>query len=324
MVTRSLVVGCGAYLPHRIVTNSELAARLETSDAWITQRTGIRQRHIAADGETTSDLATAAASDALRRAGIDGSEVDLLVLGTTTPDHTFPATATLVQARIGMTKGAAFDIQAVCSGFIYALATADNFIKAGQCRTALVIGAETFSRILDWNDRGTCVLFGDGAGAVVLRAGSGEGGLADHGVLTTHIYSDGRHYKQLFVDGCPSATQTTGHVRMEGREVFRHAVVRMGEAVDAAIAAMGISGRELDWLVPHQANRRIIDSMGHRLHLPPEKVIVTVDRHANTSAASIPLALAEAAGDGRIRPGQLVLLEAMGGGFTWGSALIRW
>ncbi len=324
MVPRSLVVGCGAYLPRRIVTNAELAERLETSDAWIAQRTGIRQRHIAAEGETTADLATAAANDALRRAGIDGADVDILVLGTTTPDHTFPATATQVQARIGMTKGAAFDIQAVCSGFIYALATADNFIKAGQCRTALVIGAETFSRILDWNDRGTCVLFGDGAGAVVLKAGSGEGGLSDRGVLTTHIYSDGRHYKQLYVDGGPSATQTTGHVRMEGREVFRHAVVRMGEAVDAAMGAMGITGRELDWLVPHQANRRIIDSMGHRLHLPAEKVIVTVDRHANTSAASIPLALAEATGDGRIRPGQLVLLEAMGGGFTWGSALIRW
>jgi 3-oxoacyl-[acyl-carrier-protein] synthase-3 len=324
MVPRSLVVGCGAYLPRRIVTNAELAERLETSDTWIAQRTGIRQRHIAAEGETTADLATAAANDALRRAGIDGADVDILVLGTTTPDHTFPATATQVQARIGMTKGAAFDIQAVCSGFIYALATADNFIKAGQCRTALVIGAETFSRILDWNDRGTCVLFGDGAGAVVLKAGSGEGGLSDRGVLTTHIYSDGRHYKQLYVDGGPSATQTTGHVRMEGREVFRHAVVRMGEAVDAAMGAMGITGRELDWLVPHQANRRIIDSMGHRLHLPPEKVIVTVDRHANTSAASIPLALAEATGDGRIRPGQLVLLEAMGGGFTWGSALIRW
>ena len=317
MVPRSLVVGCGAYLPRRIVTNAELAERLETSDAWIAQRTGIRQRHIAAEGETTADLATAAANDALRRAGIDGADVDILVLGTTTPDHTFPATATQVQARIGMTKGAAFDIQAVCSGFIYALATADNFIKAGQCRTALVIGAETFSRILDWNDRGTCVLFGDGAGAVVLKAGSGEGGLSDRGVLTTHIYSDGRHYKQLYVDGGPSTTQTTGHVRMEGREVFRHAVVRMGEAVDAAMGAMGITGRELDWLVPHQANRRIIDSMGHRLHLPPEKVIVTVDRHANTSAASIPLALAEATGDGRIRPGQLVLLEAMGGGFTW-------
>ncbi len=324
MVPRSLVAGCGAYLPRRIVTNAELAERLETSDAWITQRTGIRQRHISAEGETTSDLAAAAADEALRRAGVDGAEVDLLVLATTTPDHTFPATATQVQARIGMTKGAAFDIQAVCSGFIYALATADNFIKAAQCRTALVIGAETFSRILDWNDRGTCVLFGDGAGAVILKAGSGEGGLADRGVLTTHVYSDGRHYKQLYVDGGPSATKTTGHVRMEGREVFRHAVVRMGEAVDAAMAAMGITGRDLDWLVPHQANRRIIDSMGHRLHLPPEKVIVTVDRHANTSAASIPLALAEAAGDGRIRPGQLVLLEAMGGGFTWGSALIRW
>jgi 3-oxoacyl-[acyl-carrier-protein] synthase-3 len=324
MTIRTLVAGCGAYLPRRIVTNAELAQRLETSDEWITQRTGIRQRHIAAEGETTSDLATAAATEALRRAGMDGADLDLLIMATSTPDHTFPATATLVQARIGMTKGAAFDIQAVCSGFIYALTTADNFIKAGQAKTVLVIGAETFSRILDWNDRSTCVLFGDGAGAVVLRAGEGDGGKADRGVLTTHIYSDGRHYKQLWVDGGPSATQTTGHVQMVGREVFRHAVVRMGEAVDAAVSAMGITGRDLDWLVPHQANRRIIDSMGHRLHLPPEKVIVTVDRHANTSAASIPLALAEAAADGRIRKGHLVLLEAMGGGFTWGSALVRW
>jgi 3-oxoacyl-[acyl-carrier-protein] synthase-3 len=324
MVVRSRVVGCGAYLPQKIITNADLAARLNTSDDWIAQRTGIRQRHVAADGEFTSDLATAAAEAALKQAGMSGADIDLLVLATTTPDHTFPATATLVQARIGMTRGAAFDIQAVCSGFVYALATADNFIKAAQVKTALVIGAETFSRILDWNDRGTCVLFGDGAGALVLRAGEGHGTVADRGVLTTHLFSDGRHYKQLYVDGGPSTTRTTGHVQMEGREVFRHAVVKMGEAVDAAIAAAGIAGSDVDWLVPHQANLRIIDSMGQRLHLPPEKVVVTVDRHANTSAASIPLALAQAVSDGRIKPGHLVLLEAMGGGFTWGSALIRW
>ena len=324
MIARSQVIGCGSYLPQQVVTNADLACRLETSDEWIRQRTGIRQRHIAAPGETTSDMATAAAHAALKTAGIAGEAVDLIVLATSTPDHTFPSTATQVQARIGMHRGAAFDVQAVCSGFVYALAVADNFIKVGQARTALVIGAETFSRILDWNDRGTCVLFGDGAGAVVLRAGEGSGSVADRGVLTTHLYSDGQYYKLLYVDGGPSATQSTGHLRMEGREVFRHAVVKMGEAVDAAIGAMGISGRDLDWLVPHQANLRIIHSMGQRLHLPVEKVIVTVDRHANTSAASIPLALAEASGDGRIRPGHLVLLEAMGGGFTWGSALIRW
>jgi len=324
MVVRSRVAGCGAYLPQKIITNADLAVRLNTSDDWIAQRTGIRQRHVAADGEFTSDLATAAAEAALEQAGMSGADIDLLVLATTTPDHTFPATATQVQARIGMTRGAAFDLQAVCSGFVYALATADNFIKAGQAKTALVIGAETFSRILDWNDRGTCVLFGDGAGAVVLRAGEGQGTVADRGILTTHLFSDGRYYKQLYVDGGPSATRTTGYVQMEGREVFRHAVVKMGEAVDTAIAAMGIAGSDVDWLVPHQANLRIIDSMGQRLHLPPEKVVVTVDRHANTSAASIPLALAQAVSDGRIKPGHLVLLEAMGGGFTWGSALIRW
>jgi 3-oxoacyl-[acyl-carrier-protein] synthase-3 len=324
MIVRSQVVGCGAYLPQQVVTNAELACRLDTSDAWITQRTGIRQRHIAAPGETTSDLATAAAKAALAHAGIGAEALDLIVLATSTPDHTFPATATQVQARLGMSRGAAFDVQAVCSGFVYALAVADNFIKVGQARTALVIGAETFSRILDWSDRGTCVLFGDGAGAVVLQAGEGNGNAADRGVLTTHLYSDGQYYKLLYVDGGPSATQSTGHLRMEGREVFRHAVVKMGEAVDAAIGAMGISSRDLDWLVPHQANRRIIDSMGQRLHLPAEKVIVTVDRHANTSAASIPLALDSAVRDGRIRPGHMVLLEAMGGGFTWGSALVRW
>ncbi|WP_119458331.1 beta-ketoacyl-ACP synthase III [Rhodospirillaceae bacterium SYSU D60014] len=323
-ILRSQVLGCGAYLPSRIVTNAELAERVETSDAWITQRTGIRQRHIAAEGELTSDLSLRAAESALRNAGIEAGEVDLIVLATTTPDETFPATATRVQAGLGMTRGMAFDIQAVCSGFVYALAVADNFLRVGQARTALVIGAETFSRILNWEDRNTCVLFGDGAGALLLRAAAGDGGSHDRGVLSTHLFSDGRHHDQLYVDGGPSSTGTAGHVRMEGREVFRHAVVKLAEAVDAAIGQNGITGADIDWLVPHQANRRIIDSMGNRLHLPPEKIVLTVDRHANTSAASIPLALAEAAGDGRIQPGHLVLMEAMGGGFTWGSALVRW
>lgn len=321
---RSQVLGCGAYLPERVLTNAELARKMDTSDEWIRQRTGIAQRHIAAPGELTSDLSLKAADEALRRAGIDAQAVDLIVLATATPDETFPATAVRVQAGLGMTRGAAFDIQAVCSGFVYALAVADNFIKSGQSETALVIGAETFSRILDWTDRGTCVLFGDGAGAVVLRAGEGTGTKQDRGVLSTHLYSDGRYHNLLYVDGGPSSTGVSGYLRMEGREVFRHAIVKLAEAVDAAIAANDISEGEVDWLVPHQANRRIIDGMGHRLRLPPEKVVVTIDRHANTSAASIPLALAEACGDGRIQPGHLVLMEAMGGGFTWGSALVRW
>ena len=324
MITRSRVLGCGAYLPERVLTNAELAKRIDTSDEWIRQRTGIAQRHVAADGEFTSHLAIKASEDALRRAGIDAAAVDLIVLGTATPDETFPATAVRVQAALGITRGAAFDVQAVCSGFVYALAVADNFIKAGQAETALVIGAETFSRILDWTDRGTCVLFGDGAGAVLLGAGTGDGTKRDRGVLSTHLYSDGRFHDMLYVDGGPSSTGTAGHVRMEGKEVFRHAIVKLAEAVDAALAANGITEGEVDWLVPHQANRRIIDGMGHRLHLPPEKVVVTIDRHANTSAASIPLALAEAAHDGRIQPGHLVLMEAMGGGFPWGSALVRW
>ena len=321
---RSVIRGVGAYLPKRIMTNDDLARMVDTSDAWIRERTGIEQRHVAEEGELTSDLGIAASRQALVRAGIDPVDIDLVICASSTPDRTFPATGVRIQAGLGVKKGAAFDVQAVCSGFVYALSIADNFLKAGQFKRAIVVGTETFSRILDWNDRGTCVLFGDGAGAVVLRAGEGSGNVADRGVLTTHLYSDGQYYKLLYVDGGPSATQSTGHLRMEGREVFRHAVVKMGEAVDAAIGAMGISGRDLDWLVPHQANLRIIHSMGQRLHLPAEKVIVTVDRHANTSAASIPLALAEASGDGRIRPGHLVLLEAMGGGFTWGSALIRW
>ncbi len=323
MRLRSEIIGCGGYLPERIVTNAELARSLDTSDDWIVQRTGIRQRHIAAEGELCSDLARRAAQRALAAAGVTGAELDLIVLATTTPDNTFPATATKVQAQLGMTGGCAFDVQAVCSGFVYALAVADNFIKAGQARTALVIGSETFSRILDWHDRSTCVLFGDGAGALVLRAAPAQGP-GDRGVLSTHLHSDGRDYPMLYVDGGPSSTQTTGSVRMDGREVFRNAVHRLAEAVDEALAANRLTAADIDWLVPHQANRRIIDSIGRKLGLSAEKVVVTIDRHANTSAASIPLALAEAAGDGRIRAGQLVLIEAMGGGLTWGASLLRW
>jgi 3-oxoacyl-[acyl-carrier-protein] synthase III len=323
MARRSEIVGCGGYLPEKIVTNAELAERLDTTDEWIVQRTGIRERHVAAVGELTSDLATAAARQALKSAGMTGNDLDLIVLATATPDHTFPATATKVQAQLGMTRGAAFDVQAVCTGFIYALATADALVRAGQARTALVIGAETFSRILDWQDRGTCVLFGDGAGAVVLQASEAEGA-RPRGILSSHLHSDGAHYNLLYVDGGPSTTGTSGFLRMEGREVFRHAVQRLAEVVDEALAANGLKESEIDWLVPHQANRRIIDSMGKKLGLSPEKVVVTIDRHANTSAASVPLALSEAVADGRIRRGQLVLLEAMGGGLTWGASLVRW
>ncbi|MEX2628884.1 MAG: beta-ketoacyl-ACP synthase III [Tistlia sp.] len=323
-VTRSLVIGHGAYLPEKILTNDDLMKIVDTDDAWIRQRTGITQRHIAAEGENTSDLGLAASRRALEVAGLAPNDLDLVVCATSTPDQTFPATATQIQARLGMTRGAAFDVQAVCSGFVYGLAIADNFIRTGQASTALVVGAETFSRILDWTDRTTCVLFGDGAGAVVLRAGPGEGGAADRGVLSTHIYSDGTHHDALYVDGGPSSTRTTGHLRMQGREVFRHAVVRMAEAIDTALESNGLTPGDIDWMVPHQANARIIEAMAKRLNLPLDRVVMTVDRHANTSAASIPLALAEAAGDGRIGSGDLVLLEAMGGGFTWGSALVRW
>ena len=324
MIIRSLMAGCGAYLPARVVTNDELARRVNTSDAWIHQRTGIRERRIAADGELTSDLGLRAAEAALADAGIEANDLDLVICATSTPDDTFPATATRIQARLGMTRGAAFDVQAVCSGFVYGLAVADNFLRCGQAKSALVIGAETFSRILDWDDRSTCVLFGDGAGAVVLGAGNGNGNAEDRGVLSTHIYSDGRHHDALYVDGGVSSTQTTGHVRMEGREVYRHAVARMTEAIDTALEANGLTPGDIDWLVPHQANLRIIESIARRLNLPEDRVVVTVDRHANTSAASIPLALSEAVGDGRIQAGDLVLMEAMGGGFTWGSALVRW
>ena len=321
---RAQVLGCGGYLPERVVTNADLAKTLDTTDEWIVQRTGIRERRVAAPDEYTSDLAIKAARRALDAAGIAATEVDLIILATSTPDNTFPATAAKVQAALGVTGGAAFDVQAVCTGFVYALATADNFIRAGQSRTALVIGAETFSRILDWQDRGTCVLFGDGAGAVVLRAVPSNGSNAERGVLSTHLHADGRQYDLLYVDGGVSRTGTAGLLRMEGREVFRHAVAYLASVVDEALAANGLSGRDVDWLVPHQANSRIIDAMARKLGLPAEKVVLTIDRHANTSAASVPLALAEAAADGRIRPGQLVLLEAMGGGLTWGAALLRW
>lgn len=323
-IIRSQVAGVGAYLPSRVVTNAELATKLETSDEWIRERTGIRERRIAADGELTSDLAIAASQEALRAAGMTAGGIDLIVLATATPDETFPATATTVQARLGITRGAAFDIQAVCSGFVYAVATADNFIKAGQAKNVLVIGAETFSRILDWNDRTTAVLFGDGAGALILTAGQGRGDAKDRGVLSTHLFSDGRHHDLLYVDGGPSKTMTTGYLRMEGREVFRHAVANMSDAIDLALRTNGLSASDVDWFVPHQANQRILDATARKVGVHPSRVVSTVAQHANTSAASVPLALVAAVNDGRIKRENLVLLEAMGGGFTWGSALIRW
>ena len=324
MVRRSVVTGCGGYLPQQVVTNAELARRVDTSDEWIVERTGIRERHIAAEGEMTSDLAAAAARAALESAGLPASRVDLIVLATSTPDETFPATAAAVQAKIGMTGGAAFDIQAVCSGFVFAMATADNFIKAGQVETALVIGAETFSRILDWEDRTTCVLFGDGAGAVVLQAGEGAGTTDDRGILSTHLHSDGRHHDMLYVDGGPSSTRTTGHLRMEGKEVFKHAVTKMAAVTVEALEATGLSSDAIDLFVPHQANRRIIDGTARKLGIDGSRVMMTIDRHANTSAASIPLALDTAVQEQRLREGHLVLLEAMSGGLTWGSSILRW
>ncbi|MEO1190223.1 MAG: beta-ketoacyl-ACP synthase III [Pseudomonadota bacterium] len=328
MAYRARVIASGSYLPQRILTNAELATQVETDDAWIRQRTGICQRHIAADDELTSDLGIAAARKALDAAGLSGQDIDLVVCATATPDETFPATATRVQAALGMTSGAAFDVQAVCSGFIYALAVADNFIRAGQARRVLVVAAEVFSRILDWSDRTTCVLFGDGAGAVILEAqalnGSAERNSAARGLLSTHLYSDGQHHDALYVDGGPGSTQTTGFLRMQGREVFKHAVTRMAEAIDVALDANDLTPGDVDWMVPHQANVRIIEAMAKKLNLPMDQVIVTVDRHANTSAASIPLALDAAVTDGRVKTNDLLLLEAMGGGFTWGSALIRW
>jgi len=324
MVPRSLVAGCGSYLPARIVTNEELSRRLDTTDAWIVARTGIRQRHIAAEGEFTSHLATRAGAAALADASVDAGDVDLVIVATSTPDETFPATATRVQSALGITKGAAFDVQAVCTGFVYALAVADSFLRLGTATTALVIGAETFSRILDWTDRTTCVLFGDGAGAVVLKRGEGEGTAADRGILSTHLHADGRQHDLLYVDGGPSTTGRAGHLRMQGQEIFRQAVVKLSEVMNEALAANGVDVSEIDWLVPHQANRRIMTGAAHKLGLPEERIIITIDRHANTSAASIPLALCEASKDGRLKPGHLVMLEAIGGGLTWGSCLLRW
>jgi len=323
-VTRSVVLGCGSYLPGRVLTNTELARKVDTSDEWITQRTGIRERRIAAPGERTSDLGLAAARAALINGNIDPQSIDLIVLATSTPDYTFPATAVSIQAGLGITRGAAFDLQAVCSGFVFALATADGLLKSGGFQRALVVGAETYSRLLDWSDRSTCVLFGDGAGAVVLDAVSQPGTRAGRGILTTHLRSDGRYRDKLYVDGGPSSTGTTGYLRMEGREVFKYAVAMITDVVVDAFAATGYTAADVDWFVPHQANKRIIEGSAQKLGIAPEKIVITVDRHGNTSAASIPLALAVAVKDGRIKSGDLVLLEAMGGGFTWGAVLLRW
>jgi 3-oxoacyl-[acyl-carrier-protein] synthase III len=323
-VLRSIIRGVGAHLPKRIVTNDELAKTLDTSDAWIQERTGIRQRHIADDSEKTSDLGAAAAKQALIRAGIDPVEIDLVICATATPDRTFPATAVKIQSMLGVTKGAAFDVQAVCSGFIYALTIADNFIKAGQSHRALVIGAETFSRILDWEDRGTCVLFGDGAGAVVLEAHQQHGTRDDRGIISTLIRSDGRYEDLLYVDGGPGSTKTTGHLRMNGREVFRHAVQKISGVIEETLVETGYAADEIDLFIPHQANKRILDGIAKKLNVAPEKIIMTLDRHGNTSAASIPLALNHAFEEHRIKDGSLILMEAMGGGFTWGAVLARW
>jgi 3-oxoacyl-[acyl-carrier-protein] synthase-3 len=323
-VIRCVTVGCGSYLPARVLTNNDLARMVDTSDDWITQRTGIRERHVAADGEMTSDLALAAARAALADAEVDAQSIDLIVLATSTPDNTFPATAVAVQAGLGITHGAAFDLQAVCSGFVYSLATVDGLLRTGAFRRALVIGAETYSRILDWKDRATCVLFGDGAGAFVVEAVAQQGTYADRGLLATRLRSDGRHKTKLYVDGGPSSTGTVGKVRMEGRAVFKHAVAMISDVVFDVFKSTGYTAADIDWFVPHQANKRIIDDSARKLGIAPEKIVTTVDRHGNTSAASIPLAVAVAVADGRIKRGDLLLLEAMGGGFTWGAALLRW
>jgi 3-oxoacyl-[acyl-carrier-protein] synthase-3 len=321
---RSVVLGCGSYLPSRVLTNTELAQTVDTSDDWIVQRTGIHERRIAAPGEMTSDMGLHAARAALAHAKIDAQAIDLIVLATSTPDQTFPATAVTVQAGLGIHHGAAFDLQAVCSGFVYGLATADGLLHSGAFKRALVIGSETFSRIIDWKDRTTCVLFGDGAGAVVLEAQDQPGTKEDRGILTSYLRSDGRHRDKLYVDGGPSSTQTVGHLRMDGREVFRYAVGAISEAVEGALEQSGFKSDDIDWFVPHQANKRIIDGVARKLGLDANQVVLTLDRHGNTSAASIPLALADAVADRRIKRGDLVLLEAMGGGFTWGATLIRW
>ncbi|THF59820.1 beta-ketoacyl-ACP synthase III [Ollibium composti] len=321
---RSIVRGTGAALPRRIMKNADFEGMVETSDEWIVQRTGIRQRHIAAEDETTASLGEAAAREALKNAGLTPDDIDLIVLATSTPNNTFPATAVEIQQRLGMRHGFAFDMQAVCSGFVYAMTTADLYIRGGLAKRVLVIGSETFSRLLDWTDRSTCVLFGDGAGALVLEAGEGEGTIADHGVLAASLRSDGTHREKLYVDGGPSTTGTVGHLRMEGREVFKHAVGMITDVIEATFDQAGITADDLAWFVPHQANKRIIDASAKKLGIAEEKVVVTVDLHGNTSAASVPLALSIAVADGRIKRGDLVLLEAMGGGFTWGAVLIRW
>ncbi len=321
---RSVVRGFGAALPKRAVTNRELEEIVATSDEWIVQRTGIRQRYIAGEGETTASLGEAAARAALANAGMEPNDIDLIILATSTPDNTFPAAAVNIQERLGISHGAAFDVQAVCSGFIYAVSTADLYLQCGRAKRALVIGAETFSRLLDWEDRTTCVLFGDGAGAIILEAVESAGTVEDRGVLTAHLRSDGSHHEKLYVDGGPSTTGTVGHLRMQGREVFKHAVGMITDVITDAFEAVNLPLEKLDWLVPHQANIRIIEGSARKLGIPMDKVVVTVDKHGNTSAASIPLALNEAAADGRIKQGDLVLLEAMGGGFTWGSVLLRW
>lgn len=323
-VKRSIVLGTGSYLPARRLTNDDLAKMVDTSDEWIVQRTGIRARHIAAEGEVTSDLAVAAARNALGAAGLQPADIDIIILATATPDNTFPASAVTVQHKLGISSGFAFDVHAVCSGFVYALATADAYLRGGMAKRALVIGAETFSRILDWEDRTTCVLFGDGAGAVVLEAVDAEGTAADRGILTSHLRSDGVHKDKLYVDGGPSSTQTVGHLRMQGKEVFRHAVSMITDVVEAAFEATGTDADALDWFIPHQANRRIIDASAKKLGIDPQKIVVTLEDHGNTSAASIPLALDRAVRDGRIARGDLIMLEAMGGGFTWGASLLRW
>ena len=324
---RAYIAGCGSYLPNRCVSNAELAETVDTSDEWIVSRSGIRQRHIAEEGELTSDLAYHAACAALEHSNTLIDEIDIVIVATTTPDNTFPATAVKVQSRLGMPNGAAFDLQAVCSGFVYGLTVANSMICSGQAKCILLIGAETFSRLLDWEDRTTCVLFGDGAGAVVIKAdpedSEGSGANA-RGILSTHIHSAGQHHDLLYVDGGPSSTGTVGHVRMEGKEVFRHAVVNLASVVDEALEANGLSREDIDWLVPHQANKRILDSTAKKLGMDESRVVITVDQHANTSAASIPLALDQAVRDGRIKSGQLLLLEAMGGGLTWGAGLVRW
>lgn len=321
---RTVIKGVGGYLPERVLTNEDLAKIIDTSDRWITERTGIKERRIAADGELTSSMGAQAARAALADAQMAPEDIDLIILATSTPDQTFPASAVTIQAELGITQGAAFDMQAVCSGFVFALATADSYLKSGMFKRALVIGAEVFSRILDWEDRSTCVLFGDGAGAVVVEAQNLNGAMTDRGIIATCLRSDGRYRDKLYVDGGPSSTGTVGHVRMDGPEVFRHAVSKISEVIGTTLAQAGYEASDVDWFVPHQANKRILDGAAKKLGLDPDRIIITLDKHANTSAASIPLALSQGRADGRIKPGDLVLIEAMGGGFTWGALLLRW